>query len=105
MTVVSSTASAARINHSTLFATTRCGIGDVVEFSTRKGVPVKEIAERHLIGALGFVSAVVDLGRLFKTEPGVRASRIRRMSFYHNCISVPRSSIVADYFASNYWFR
>jgi hypothetical protein len=60
--------SAARINDTTLFTTTRCGVAELVEplgriliLSTGKGVPVKQIAERHIVGDLGFVNAVADL--------------------------------------------
>jgi hypothetical protein len=73
-------ASAVRFSHVTLFATAWCDIGKVAELSTRKGIPVKENAERQLIGALGFVHAIVVFWRSFKTEPGIRASRTRRMS-------------------------
>jgi hypothetical protein len=71
-----------------LVATTRCSVAELVEtfgrrlmLSTSKGVSVKQIAERHPVGDLGVAYAVAGLVRMFKAEPWVRASRIRRMSF------------------------
>jgi hypothetical protein len=61
----------------------------ILTLSTGRSIPVKQIADRHLLVALGFNYIVADLAHMIKAEPWVRANRILRLDFYHNATSVP----------------
>jgi len=53
----------------------------MLTISTGKSVPVKQIAERHLIEDLGFIPTVADLVRQIDATPWMRSKQKRVISF------------------------